>query len=91
MELDSNDSKDNDPEDIIDKINSSLITVKEDSKDSKININNILSVFCEEQMEVDEELDLRLIKINIIFKKIEIWWRLCNYKNFIKSEIYLCL
>jgi len=72
MELDSNDSKDNDPEDIIDKINSSLITVKEDSKDSKININNILSVFCEEQMEVDEELDLRLIKINIIFKKIEI-------------------
>ena len=62
MELDSNDSKDIDPENIIHKINSSLIPVKEDSNGSKININNILSVFSEEQMEVDEKLDLRLIK-----------------------------
>ena len=62
MELDSNDSKDMDTDDIIRKVNSPLIPIKEDSNNSIININNKLSVSSEEQMEVDEEMDLRLIK-----------------------------
>ena len=57
IELDLNDSKDFDPEDIIHKVNSPLIPFKENSNDSKININNKLSVSSEKQMEVDEELD----------------------------------
>ena len=62
MELDSNDSKDIDPEDIIHKVNTPLMPFKEDSNGSIININNKLSGSSEELMEVDEELDLRLIK-----------------------------
>ena len=62
MELDSNDSKDIDPEEIILKVNTPLMPFKEDSNGSIININNKLSGSSEELMEVDEELDLRLIK-----------------------------
>ena len=62
MELDSNDSKDMDTDDIIRKVNSPLIPIKEDSNNSIININNKLSHSSDEQMDVDEELDLRLIK-----------------------------
>ena len=62
MELESNDFKDIDTDDIIHKVNTPLIPLKEDSNGSIININNKLSLSSEEQMEVDEELDLRLIK-----------------------------
>ena len=62
MELESNDSKDIDTEDIIHKVNTPLLPLKEDSNNSIININNKLSLSSDEQMDVDEELDLRLIK-----------------------------
>ena len=62
MELESNDSKDIDNEDFIHKVNIPLIPLQEDSNNSVININNKLSLSSDEQMEIDEELDLRLIK-----------------------------
>ena len=62
MELESNDSKDIDTDDFIHKVNTPLIPLKEDSNNNLININNKLSLSSEEQMEIDEELDLRLIK-----------------------------
>ena len=61
LELDSNDSKDINIDEITNKVNSPLIPLKEDSNDSIININNKLSS-SNEQMEVEEENDLRLIK-----------------------------
>ena len=61
MELDSNDSKDINIDEITNKVNSPLIPLKEDSNDSIININNKFSSSTE-QMEIDEESDLRLIK-----------------------------
>ena len=62
MELESNDSKDIDLDDVIHKVNTPLIPLKEDSNNSIININNKLSNSSDEQMDLDEELDLRLIK-----------------------------
>ena len=62
MELDSNDSKDIDLDDVIHKVNIPLAPLKEDSNNSLINVNNKLSNSSDEQMDLDEELDLRLIK-----------------------------
>jgi len=62
MDLESNDSKDIDLDDVIHKVNTPLIPLKEDSNNSIININNKLSNSSDEQMDLDEELDLRLIK-----------------------------
>ena len=62
MELESNDSKDIDLDDVIHKVNTPLIPLKEDSNNSLLNINNKFSNSSDEQMDFDEELDLRLIK-----------------------------
>ena len=99
MELDSNDSKDIDLEDIIHKVNSPLMPFKEDSNGSIININNKLSVSSEEQMEVDEEMDLRLIKKQssksmLSLKKSKFDEDYIIVKTLSKGEngeIYLCL
>ena len=99
MELDSNDSKDIDLEDIIHKVNSPLMPFKEDSNGSLININNKLSVSSEEQMEVDEEMDLRLIKKQssksmLSLKKSKFDEDYIIVKTLSKGEngeIYLCL
>ena len=63
MEMESNDSKDIKAEER-ENIKNDNFSIKDESNNSIININNKLSLSSEEQMDLDEELDLRLIKKN---------------------------
>ena len=99
MELESNDSKDIDTEEIIHKVDTPLIPLKEDSNGSLININNKISNSSDEQMEIDEELDLRLIKkqsskSTLSLKKSKFDEDYIIIKTLSKGEngnIYLCM
>ena len=99
MELESNDSKDIDTEEIIHKVDTPLIPLKEDSNGSLININNKISNYSDEQMEIDEELDLRLIKkqsskSTLSLKKSKFDEDYIIIKTLSKGEngnIYLCM
>ena len=63
MEIESNDSKDILSEEKENtKNDNSNFSIKDESNNSIININNKKSLSSEEQMDVEEELDLRLIK-----------------------------
>ena len=62
MEVDSNDSKDINTDEFVNKVNTPLNQIKEDSNTDLIYLNNKLSNLSDEQMDIDEELDLRLIK-----------------------------
>ena len=65
MEIESNDSKEfnsEEKENIKNENDNSNFSIKDESNNSIIHINNKLSLSGEEQMDMDEELDLRLIK-----------------------------
>ena len=63
MEIDSNDSKEIlSEEKEHSKNDNSNFSIKDESNNNIININNKISLSSEEEMEAEEELDLRLIK-----------------------------